>query len=105
MKREPRKTLLLAVLLVVLLILVTVSALTSPSHEDADVRTHVVHEMVASLDGVLLHVGVDAAPAQASSMEHAGAQTVWLLVAVWVALWIARRHHVRNQQASRSKRS
>ena len=105
MKQIPRKTLLLAALLALVLIGVVVSALTLPNDDAATIRTRVVLEMVATMGGWLQRVGLDPTTAAGSSALHWWPWSAWLVGLFVLAVWIARAHKTNAQQQSRSKRS
>ena len=101
----PRKTLFLAILLVLVLIGAAISAFHSASHPDDDVYTHVVHTMVATMNGMLQRIGVVPATRVGVVTERGGPSIAWLLGLGLVAVWIVRDREPDRQQQSRNKRS
>lgn len=105
MTRIPRRTLVLAALLALVLTGALISALTLPHGDDTEVQTRLVLEMVANMNGLWRSVGFDAAPSGNAPTPHAGSGAGLLLALVVLAVWVARTRRAAAQQHSRSRRS
>lgn len=104
MERIPRSTALLVLILAGLVLVLVGLGLSREPRDPGEVRTHMVHEMVATAAGLLETIGLQRGGPFA---EDTNVPWRWivLLVAVTLGLWVARGFARRAQQRSRIKRS
>ncbi len=96
---------MLAALLGILFIGVLLLAVLQPEGENVEVRTQVMHEMVATMDGWMQCIGFEANASAEARTQNWLPWAAWLGTLLCAAVVLVRARNTQHQHESRSKRS